>query len=176
MIEPEFSRLVDVSDFEDGDSEVHELLADESERAALAGRFGLASLDRLAAEVALIRRGRQTIARARVVARAEQMCVVSLEPIEASFDVNFEVAFDPDVRATGEFDEFDGPRPGADDPPEPLVDGAIDLGEMVAERFGLLLDPYPRKAGAEVDPRYTSDSGRARENPFEVLKGLEFDG
>ncbi len=176
MTEPEFSRPVDVSDLEDGDSEAHTLLAEEAERAALAGRFRIASLDHLKAEAVLVGRGRQTIVRARMTAHATQTCVVSLEPIEVSFDEDLEVVFDPDVRATGEFDDIVDPRAGSDEPPEPLVDGAIDLGEMVAERFGLLLDPYPRKAGAEVDPRYISDPGGAPRNPFKMLKGLKPDG
>ena len=58
-----------------------------------------------------------------------------------------------------------------------MVDERIDLGEAVAERFGLALDPYPRKRGAVLDAAWTVDgtgTGEAGESPFATLKNLEF--
>ncbi len=46
-----------------------------------------------------------------------------------------------------EGDEFEIP-----DPPEPIVNGFIDLGQLAAEFLVLGLDPYPRKPGAEFVP------------------------
>ena len=40
----------------------------------------------------------------------------------------------------------------AEDPPEPIVNGAIDLGALAAEFLMLGLDPYPRKPGAVFEP------------------------
>lgn len=40
------------------------------------------------------------------------------------------------------------------DPPEPILDGKIDLGAVVAEQLSLGLDPYPRRAGAEVPQEF----------------------
>jgi len=40
-----------------------------------------------------------------------------------------------------------------DDPPDPLIGGAVDLGSVVSEHLTLALDPYPRKPGAQfVEP------------------------
>ena len=39
-----------------------------------------------------------------------------------------------------------------DDPPDPIVDGKIDLGALAAEFVALALDPYPRKPGARFEP------------------------
>jgi hypothetical protein len=38
-----------------------------------------------------------------------------------------------------------------DDPPEPIVDGIIDLGAVTLEFLALALDPYPRKPGVSFD-------------------------
>jgi len=60
-----------------------------------------------------------------------------------------------------------------DDEPEPLLGETLDIGEVVAEQFGLALDPYPRKTGVEfgVDTARPND-GDDRGSPFEVLRGL----
>lgn len=167
MQTPEFSRPVDVSSLEDGATERRTIAATPEECEALARRFGAASLEGLDAEVALTRRGRQLRVEIRFSAKVVQTCVVTLEPVRSVMNQSFSMVFDPDVRATGEFDEPLGVAD--DDPPEPLRDETIDAGEAVAEMFGLALDPWPRKPGARLDARYT-----AREpfetSPFSVLK------
>ena len=45
----------------------------------------------------------------------------------------------------------------ADDAPEPLVGGVVDLGVVATEFLALGIDPYPRKSGVEF-----SRSGRGR--------------
>lgn len=172
----EFSRPVDVGHLDDGEERVEDIAADADERAALARRFDLQALDRLEARVRLVRRGRQVLAEADLEAEAVQTCVVSLDPVSATVRHSFEQVFDPDVRATGEFDEL--VDVDDEDPPEPLVDKTIDVGELVAERFGLELDPYPRKPGATVDPRYLApetedDDESPRPGPFAALKALK---
>ena len=81
-------------------------------------------------------------------AQVGQTCVVSLEPIENAVDETVDVLFAPGTAAGG--DEL-AAEPGIDgrDPPEPLVDGIIDLGALATEFLLLGVDPYPRKAGAE---------------------------
>jgi len=170
--QPEFHRPVDVGRLEDGDYRLEEISATAEERELLADRFALQSLGRLEARVELLRRGRQVVAMAHLEGDLVQACVVSLEPIPASVAVDFVQLYDPDVRETGEFDEL--LDVDDDDPPEPLVDEQVDIGELVAERFGLELDPYPRKPGARIDPRYVAEpKPESRANPFDVLKSLK---
>ena len=57
--------------------------------------------------------------------------------------------------------EIDG-----EDPPDPIVDGKIDLGALAAEFFALGLDPYPRKPGVAFD---AARRGRGRDSPFAAL-------
>jgi len=175
MDQPELSRIVDLGDFEDGDVREESVDADKDERHALARRFAVTAIRRLDADLTLARRGRQVVVTGRITAELEQTCVVSLEPMDVAVDETIEVVFDPDVRPTGEFDETIDLDLGGDDPPEALVDERIDLGEVVAERFGLALDPYPRKPDAEIDPRYVTREEVERKSPFEALKGLKFD-
>ena len=176
MITPEFSRPVSVLDLEDGDFAKHTIEADEHECRALARRFAVAEVESVQADIVLAREGRQVVARTDLSAKVEQTCVVSLRPMKVQIRESFERVFDPDVRLSGEFDETIDLDLDGEDPPDPLVDDMIDLGEMVAEQLGLSLDPYPRLEGATVDPRYVGQGGPERDNPFAVLKGLKFDG
>ncbi|MDP7426292.1 MAG: DUF177 domain-containing protein, partial [Rhodospirillales bacterium] len=65
----------------------------------------------------------------------------------------------------------------AEDPPEPIINGAFDAGIMLTEQFGLELEPFPRSANADFnelklaagDKLETAES----DNPFAVLKKLK---
>jgi hypothetical protein len=59
---------------------------------------------------------------------------------------------------------------GAPDPPEPLVDGMVDLGKIATEFLILGIDPYPRKPGAAfVAPPDKETAGKA----FAALAALK---
>jgi len=124
--------------------------ANAAERAALAGRFGLLALDRLAAKLELIREGGGEV---RVAGAFEadvvQSCVVTLEPVVGHVAESVEVVFGPEAAAQDEGGEeaFDEAMP------EPLAGDAIDVGELVAQQLALSLDPYPRRPGATVKAR-----------------------
>ena len=56
------------------------------------------------------------------------------------------------------------------EPPEPLVDGKVDLGALATEFLVLGIDPYPRKPGAEfTPPKVENDEA----NPFAALEALK---
>ena len=147
---------------------VEEIAANDEERAALRTRFDLARLDRLEARIRLLRNGRQVVAFVRLDVEAAQTCVVSLEPVPADMTLDFEQAFDPDVRVSGEFDEL--LAVDDEEPPEPLIDETVDLGELVSQRLGLELPPYPRRPEARIDPRHLDTApDRPPDNPFAVV-------
>ena len=58
----------------------------------------------------------------------------------------------------------------ADDAPEPLVGGMIDLGEVATEFLSLGLDPYPRKADAAFATPAAEDD---TPHPFAALAALK---
>jgi uncharacterized metal-binding protein YceD (DUF177 family) len=145
--------------------------ANAAERAALARRFGLLSLDALRAEGTLesIDQGQGAVLTARFSAILAQPCVVSLEPVPAIIEDSFVLQYAAAGGAAVEPKEIEIDVE-APDPPEPLIDGQIDVGEAVAEHLALALDPYPRAPGARFEP--SSQSGEGEDSPFKALSGL----
>jgi uncharacterized metal-binding protein YceD (DUF177 family) len=135
--------------------------AEPSERVALALRMQVPAIEALACDWTLSSapRGR-VIAQGRLSARLTQTCVVTLDEFSSSMEERFTVHFVP----AGEEQEDEDPE----SPDELPYEGAvIDLGEAAAEQFGLALDPYPRKPGAEL-----SQSGMTEDSPFAALQKL----
>ena len=155
-----------------------EISATEKERAALAQRFDLVSLDSFTASFSL-KRVRKDLVRVKgwVSAELVQACVVTLDPVPARIDERFEVDFlEEAVPAVADV-ELDAEAAEA---PESAPDGWIDLGELAAEQLGLALDPYPRKPDAEVPAEWKAEPAADpatvdRPNPFAVLDKLKQD-
>lgn len=167
-----FSRPFDVSRLGDGITEHQQIEATPGECDGLALFLGAVAVRRARADVALTRRGRQIRADIHVRADVVQTCVVTLDHLDTALDEEFSLIFDPDVRPSGEFDE---PLSVTDDdPPEPLVDETVDVGIAVVEMMALVLDPWPRRPGAEID-RDLAVVESVRTSPFAVLKSLKED-
>lgn len=168
----EFSRFVEADSVGTHRME-RRISANPEERAALAKRFGLIGIDRLEAVFSLKRAGGGVIHVAgEIAAEVTQACVVTLAPVPAKVAEAFSADFaDEDRRRTTELDlDFE-----ADDPPEPIRNGHIDLGELAAEQLALALDPYPRAPGAAIPPELSPDPDAEEEpvrpvNPFSILK------
>jgi uncharacterized metal-binding protein YceD (DUF177 family) len=145
---PEFSRVIFTSRLSpNGSSE--ELRAKPEEREALAKRFELIELTALTAQLTLKPSMQLAVkVTGKIQAEYSQRCVVTLEPILATCELDVEVNF---VRAEEQINDVGPVEP---DELEEEVDyfenGRIDLGEMVAQQFGISLDPYPRKPGAAL--------------------------
>ncbi|WP_142846920.1 DUF177 domain-containing protein [Telmatospirillum sp. J64-1] len=171
-IQPEFSRPV-AAERLPASGTVVELEANEEERAALARRFDLLSLDSLTATISLKPMGGSSLLRLRGTFRAEvvQACVVTLEPVPSTIEDEFEMTFAPEQQEErGDIEVF----VDAEDPPDPIVNGKIDIGEAVAEHLSLALDPFPRAPGAEF-PETAEQAGEEVEekrNPFAALEAL----
>lgn len=164
---PEFTRVERVDHLAEGEVRPVALVADPAERAALARRFGLVALDRLEASGSLARLG--DVIRAELVLHAHvtQSCVVTLAPVASAIEEPVVLTFAPEVPESGHEVDVDA---DADDPPEPIVEGAVELGEPVAEALGLALDPYPRAPGANF-PGWPADAAPepAPGSPFQAL-------
>jgi hypothetical protein len=59
------------------------------------------------------------------------------------------------------------------DPPEPIVDGVIDLGRVATDALYLGIDPYPRKPDAVFEPLVVAVD--PEDHPFAALKALQLD-
>jgi len=172
-VQPEFSRPLAVDHL--GEAAVfREITATEEERAALARRFGLLALDRLSADLRIERLPGKGVVRVsgRFEAAATQACVISLEPVPSRISQEFSQLYTLAPEAPGAREHVIDPE--ADDPPEAIGSGDLDLGEAVVQQFALALDPYPRVPGAQP-PAVPDEVAPPPEvaGPFAVLKALK---
>lgn len=159
---PEFSRPVPLPRIA-AQPLRHEIAASETEREALARRFGLLALDRLVAAVELRRENSDTVLlSASFEAAFAQECVVTLEPIETSVAERFSLRYGSPDR--------EPQAAGADDEPafEPLEGETIDIGEAVAQEFSLALPVFPRAPGVSAE----MDEASAPAGPLAELSRL----
>jgi uncharacterized metal-binding protein YceD (DUF177 family) len=160
---PEFARVVPLTRV-GSEPYRQEVVATEAERTALTRRFGLVSLDRLAADVELVREpGGTILLNAVFEAVFEQECIVTLDPVPDSVSERFQLRYgSPEQEASA---------PAGDDDPafEPLGSDAIDVGEAIAQEFSLALPPFPRAADATLE---IDDPEKADDGPFAALEKL----
>jgi uncharacterized metal-binding protein YceD (DUF177 family) len=152
------------------DGERLELVADETERSAIAKRLGLQSLERLEAHVMLTRTGEAVRATGRLGAVLEQSCAITNEPVPAHVDEPFELLFVPEPPVAGPEEEIEL---GQSDLDVVFHDGqVIDLGTSIADTLALSLDPYPRSAGADAALKEAGVISEEQASPFAVLAKL----
>lgn len=162
------------------------------ERAALARHLGIPGVEALDAhlEVVPTSSGRNLSLRVtgRFSARLRQVCGVSLQEIDTTVEGEVVRAYATTPVApltegapSGRDIHLD---PEAEDPPDPIADGRVDLGVLLVEELALAMDPFPRAPGVAFDPPVgagaAGESGsdddpaqpQGRESPFAVLEGL----
>jgi uncharacterized metal-binding protein YceD (DUF177 family) len=170
---PEFSRPVRIDTLGDAPRSLS-VEADEAERAALAERFGLLSIEALTAEAGLARSGDSVLAAGSLRARVTQSCVATGEPVKAKVEESFRIEFRPPPPGLGPEVEIELSESELD--VTFYEGGAVDLGEAVAETLSLNLDPYARCPAAEQALREagvkSEEEARAESSPFAALKGL----
>ncbi len=173
-----FSYLLDVDRVPDEGLDVA-TSASPQERLALADFDKIPAVGRLDAEFHVTRRagGRFNVS-GEVRARVTQICVVSLEAFESDIVETVDVNFAPQAEAVPAR-PTSGPaeavplRLDTEDPPDPLIDGKIDLGALASEFLTLGLDPYPRKPGAKLDLAGAAGTPGNAGLPFEILEKIQ---
>jgi hypothetical protein len=147
-----------------------DLVADAQARSAIAELAAVAALPRLVAsfDVTRHRRGGLHVV-GRVLATVDQLCVVTLEPVANEIDEPVDLVFIPAAESslTGHGD-LEG---AAEDGPEILVGGVVDLGGIATEFLILGIDPYPRKSDAVFQAPSTEQDDPA--GPFAALSALK---
>ena len=166
-----FSRVIRI-DTLPVDGRTVTIEATPAERESLASSYELPAIAALTARLRVERAGRGARVSGSVHGELTQICVVSLEPFDATVDEEVDVRFDPEADAAARRRRSDEPvtvSMSEEDEPDPLIDGRIDLGALAAEFLALGLDPYPRKPGVSFEaPREEETEDR----PFTVLKTL----
>lgn len=169
MSGPEFSRLERIDTIGEGERSVA-IVASEAERAALATRFGLVSVDRLEATFRVKRDTAGVVARGAVSAAVVQACSVTDEPLPQTVTEDVALRFVTDAESAAE-EEIELDLDALDTMP---YDGAaIDLGEAAAETMALALDPFPRGPNAAAALREAGVISEEEAKPAGALAGLK---
>ncbi len=144
------------------------LVADLAARQHIAASLNLDRLDALEAEASLEPWLDGAVLEARWSAAIEQTCGVTLEPFGSHLEGSFQVRILP-PQSPNAPEDLSGEvaiDPLAEDPPDTLDDGEIDIAAYVVEHLALEIDPFPRKPGVEFvqpeEPRIPS--------PFDALR------
>ena len=140
------------------------IVCSAEECAMLTSRFGFAGLASLTATMKIKRAGlAHWDVTGTLTAEVTQLCGVTGDPVLESVDFQIEerygLANDEGVDVEVSLDSA-----------EPLVDGAIDLGEIVSQSLAIAVDPWPRGAGA---PRNFQVGDGEKEHPFAELAALK---
>jgi uncharacterized metal-binding protein YceD (DUF177 family) len=177
----EFFRPVSVEGLEE-EGRTFRIEAESDERKALAERFGLVSVEHLAAEGRIYPETNRDLLRleARLIADVVQSCVVTLVPVASRIDVTFEQVYGTGVeneRSGREHQSREVNLTLEDDfAPEPLFGDSVDVGEVVAEHLALELNPFPRAAGAVfeglADVSEEASEAATHQSPFAALAAL----
>ena len=168
-ITPPLSRPIEIGRLPRGRAEVT-VEASPEECAALARDFGIPAVRDLVGRFVLSGTSTRLTVTGTVEAVATQVCTVTLEPFESAVREPVDVVFSD--TPPPEDEPEDGPPEGAPEPPDPIVNGRVDLGALTGEFLALGLDPYPRKPGVTFEPVASGpESG-----PFEALRRLRDEG
>lgn len=152
--------------------------ATAAEREALAKALQLLALHKLDVNyrITAIAGGGYRLA-GRLFADLAQACVVSLEPVPARLNEDFEVEFwqgeSEDSKSDASDDQDDDIRVLDGPEVDRIVQDTLPVGRIVYETLAAGLDPYPRKDGATFDWQDQGPENTEKVSPFEVLKRLK---
>ena len=137
---------------------------DAAVRGRIAKALDLASLDAFVAEMTVTPSPGGWKLTGRVKASLAQTCGVTLEPLPVKIDAPFTVS----LAEQTEEDSDEIVITLDDESPDPVEGGQVDLGQYAVEQLALMLDPFPRKPGAE----FVQPPEPAEISPFAVLRQL----
>ncbi len=168
MTAPELTRPIDLRQIV---AKPVAIDATEEERKALARRFGLVRIDRLAAEVTLDVDGEAVNAKGRLRAAIVQSCAVSGEDLPVTIDEPLALRFVPEAEVTEE--ELELEESELDE--IPYSGTMFDLGEAVAQSLALAIDPYAVGPNAEKARKDAGLLDESATGPFAALAALKKD-
>lgn len=166
-VDPEWVRIIDVRHLPPGPVEI---VADDTERRRLAGRFGLTAIDRLVATVTLQASDARISVAGRIRAAIVQVCAISGEDFPVTIDEPVDLRFVPvrDLATPDEELEIT-----ADDCDEIDYCGlTFDLGEALAQTLGLSIDPFAQGPDADRARAEHGLAGETGNGAFAALAAL----
>lgn len=181
---PEWSVLVDAQTVTNHPQKLR-ISAGEGERKALVKRLDIHQINSLSADLTLYReKGNVIHVNGLMKAHVVQSCSISADPVQTQIEETFEGWYADQDRIVmlakarheklGRLADSELPIMDESEDPEPLVNGMIDVGELVVQSLSLSLDSFPRRRGLEeaesVDVLVEPEGQALRKNPFEALK------
>ena len=139
-------------------SEYYHLQASQEECRKLAQRFELPEILSFQADVVLFRDNFVHV-QGRIFAQMRRQSVVSLKDFTQDMKEDFEVLFS------------ENPPTDSDEIVDEIQNGRIDLGEVLAEQFGLALNPFPHAPGEDTPYVYT-EKEEVVDSPFKNLSEI----
>lgn len=171
MSESELPRVVKLRQI---DARPVRIEADAEERAALAERFGIVAVDRLAADVTLEREGEDVAVSGRLEADIVQTCGISGEDFPVRIDEPIALRFVPEVARTVPDEEIELEESELDE--IEYTGDALDLGEAIAQSLGLAIDPYATGPNADAARKDAGILEEGATGPLaEALRALKKD-
>lgn len=185
LTEQEWSHFYDIQDIEHGEAQVT-IEPDEEERQDMARRLNIPAVSKVVADLTLQQAsgGNNIHVMGEFKASVTLKCAVTLEEFEVELSEPIEGWF-ADKQRTVSFAAAKRDKEAASsrgevemmdehEDPEPVIDGAIDLGELVTQHISLALPPYPKKEGVQYEVGDENveidEKSPLRRNPFEALK------
>jgi uncharacterized metal-binding protein YceD (DUF177 family) len=163
---PEFSRPIDRRNLTD---KPVTLAASDAECRALAERFGLVAIKRLAASIVLVADGEIVTGDGTLSADVVQSCAISGDDLAVTIAEPLHFRFVPDVPVEAEEIELE-----AEELDEiPYLGTTFDLGEAVAQSLALAIDPYLTGPDADRVRAEKGLSDEAASGPFAALAALK---
>lgn len=101
-------------------------------------------------------------------AQITQICVITLKEFDADFKTHFEEFFSEKGVDYDTEQDFDIDM--EEDVSDMIKNGKLNLGEIIAQQFGLALDPFPRSTDETFE--YIEEAPGQKQNPFKGLKDL----
>lgn len=167
--DPEFHHIIRLADIPPAGRHLV-LKVGDADRARIAEAFDLVSIAALDANLHMAPRSNGDVdVRGTVDARVTYRCVVSLEPFDGEVHEELQALFSDKLPT--EFPEELEVTEDMPDLPEPVVNGTIDVGRLVAEFLALGLETYPRKPEASLDPALSAPDPSL--HPFAALARLK---
>ena len=185
LTEQEWSHFFDVDDLDKKPTKLT-IEASEEELQDVARRLSVVEIKAASADLILEREQGGHVVRVagNFTATVVQECVVTAEPVETPISEPVEGWF-ADKETTVSFMAAKRDREASqshgeielvpeEEDPEPIIEGVIDLGELVTQHISLALPPYPHKEGVEYEfgdeNVQIDEKSPLRKNPFEALK------
>ena len=165
---PEFSEILKLSNI--GSAPIKsKITASENQRAALAKRFDLPSIESFSADYIVKAENDRFVFTGTITATLHQLCAISGRDFPVSISEPFNIAFveKTDMENLDEEVELD-----SDDCDILEYENAqFDIGEALAQTLYLALDPYPR--GPDADAVAKNLTSEEEAGPFGALAALK---